>query len=74
VRAGIGVWRLLRVTVHVAHGMAIVALRFRWLDPAQRQQRIGWWSRGLLRAIGVQLVVDGEFRAGANLVVANHVS
>jgi 1-acyl-sn-glycerol-3-phosphate acyltransferase len=74
VRALVGVWRLLRVVVHVAHGMAIVALRFRWLDAAQRQQRIGWWSHGLLRAIGVQLIVDGEFRASTTLVVANHVS
>ena len=73
-RALVGVWRLLRVVVHVAHGMAIVALRFRWLDAVQRQRRIGWWSRGLLQAIGVRLVVDGEFRAGANLLVANHVS
>ena len=74
VRALVGVWRLLRVALHVLHGMAIVALRFRWLDTAQRQQRIGWWSRGLLRSIGVQLVVEGEFRAGANLLTANHVS
>ena len=73
-RALIAGVRLLRVLLHVMHGMAIVALRFRWLDTAQRQQRIGWWSRGLLRAIGVRLVVDGELRAGANLLVANHVS
>ena len=73
-RTFVGLWRLLRVLVHVLHGMAIVALRFPALDVQQRQQRIGWWSCGLLRAIGVQLVVDGEVRAGANLVVANHVS
>lgn len=70
----VGLWRLARVAVHVWHGLAVVALRFRWLDAAGRQQRIGWWSHGLLRAIGVRLSVEGEFRAGANLVVANHVS
>jgi 1-acyl-sn-glycerol-3-phosphate acyltransferase len=74
VRAFVGLWRLVRVLLHVLHGMAVVAVRFPALDAAQRQQRIGWWSRGLLRAIGVQLVVDGEVRAGANLLVANHVS
>jgi 1-acyl-sn-glycerol-3-phosphate acyltransferase len=74
VRALVGLWRLVRVAVHVLHGMAVVALRFGTLDAAGRQQRIGWWSRGLLRAIGVRLVADGEFRAGANLLVANHVS
>ncbi|HSB99636.1 MAG TPA: lysophospholipid acyltransferase family protein, partial [Burkholderiaceae bacterium] len=73
-RALIGAGRLLRVALHVLHGMAVVALRFPWLDAAQRQQRIGWWSRGLLRAIGVRLVADGDFRAGANLLVANHIS
>lgn len=73
-RALIGASRLLRVALHVLHGMAVVALRFPWLDAARRQQRIGWWSRGLLRAIGVRLVIDGDFRAGANLLVANHIS
>jgi 1-acyl-sn-glycerol-3-phosphate acyltransferase len=74
VRPLIGLWRLLRVAVHVLHGVAVVALRFRSLDAAQRQQRIGWWSRGLLRAIGVRLVAEGTPRPGANLLVANHVS
>jgi len=62
------------VALHVLHGVAIVALRFGVLDATQRQQRIGWWSRGLLGAIGVRLVTDGEPRAGANLLVANHIS
>jgi len=74
VRAPIGLLRLLRVALHVLHGMAVVALRFGSLDAGQRQQRIGWWSRGLLSAIGVRLVADGELRAGANLLVANHIS
>jgi 1-acyl-sn-glycerol-3-phosphate acyltransferase len=74
VRALTGLWRLLRVVVHVLHGVAIVARRFRSLDARQRQQRIGWWSRGLLHAMGVGLVIEGQFRGGASLVVANHVS
>jgi 1-acyl-sn-glycerol-3-phosphate acyltransferase len=56
------------------HGIAVVALRFGSLDRAGKHARIGWWSAGLLRAIGVRLVADGEFRAGANLLVANHIS
>jgi 1-acyl-sn-glycerol-3-phosphate acyltransferase len=74
VRAAIGLWRLGRVGLHVLRGVAIVALRFRGLDAAQRQRHIGAWSLGLLHAIGVRLLARGEFRAGANLVVANHVS
>jgi len=74
VRALIGLWRLLRVVVHVLHGVGIVALRFRSLDTRQRQRCIGEWSQGLLHTMGVGLVIEGQFRAGANLVVANHVS
>ena len=67
-------WRLARVLVHVAHGMAVMALRFPSLDAAGRQARIQWWSAGLLRAIGVGLRVQGTARPGATLLVANHVS
>jgi 1-acyl-sn-glycerol-3-phosphate acyltransferase len=74
VRALVGLWRLARVVVHLLHGVAIVALRFRSLDSAGRQARIGWWSGGLLRAIGVRLVAEGTFRPGATLLVANHIS
>jgi 1-acyl-sn-glycerol-3-phosphate acyltransferase len=67
-------WRLGRVLLHVAHGMAVMALRFPALDAAGRQARIQWWSAGLLRAIGVGLQVQGTARPGATLLVANHVS
>ena len=67
-------WRLARVLVHVALGMAVMALRFPSLDAAGRQARIQWWSAGLLRAIGVGLRVQGTARPGATLLVANHVS
>lgn len=73
-RTLVGLWRVTRVAVHLVHGLLIVALRFGSLDAARRQAHIGRWSAGLLRAIGVRLVVDGEFRAGANLLVVNHIS
>ncbi len=74
VRAGVGAWRLLRVVAHLLRGMAIVALRFRGLDAKARQRHIGRWSLGLLHALGVGLVSEGQFRPRATLVVANHVS
>jgi 1-acyl-sn-glycerol-3-phosphate acyltransferase len=74
VRTLLALWRLARVVVHLLHGMAIVALRFDALDATGRQARIGWWSAGLLRAFGVTLTCEGQFRAGANLLVANHIS
>ena len=65
--------RLLRTGLHVLHGM-LVMTRFGSLSPAQRHERIGWWSAGLLRCMGLQLRVVGVPRPGAALVVANHVS
>lgn len=60
--------------VHVLHGMAVVALRFSSLDAPGRQARIQWWSAKLLRRLGITLTVQGAPRAGATLLVANHVS
>jgi 1-acyl-sn-glycerol-3-phosphate acyltransferase len=67
-------WRLLRVALHVAHGMAIVALRWRGLDAAARAARVGWWAGKLLRLLGLQRTVRGSFHAGPVLLLANHVS
>jgi 1-acyl-sn-glycerol-3-phosphate acyltransferase len=72
-RAPVAAWRLLRATLHVLHGMAVMT-RFPRLSPAQRAERIRWWSAGLVRAVGLQLQVQGQPRAGATLLVANHVS
>lgn len=73
-RALIGAARLLRVLLHVLHGMAIMVLRFGSLDAAGRQARVQWWSAALLRHLGVRLTVHGQARPGAGLLVANHVS
>lgn len=67
-------WRLSRMLLHLLHGMAVMAWRFPSLDAAGRQQRIQWWSAGLLRVAGLQLQVSGTPRSGATLLVANHVS
>lgn len=75
VRGLLGAWRLLRSTLHLLHGVAVMALRFPTLDEAGRQARIRWWSAGLLRCMGLVLHVGGVApRAGATLLVANHVS
>jgi 1-acyl-sn-glycerol-3-phosphate acyltransferase len=66
-------WRLFRATLHVLHGM-LVMTRFPALDVAGRHERIRWWSAGLLRAMGLSLEVSGSPRAGATLLIANHIS
>ena len=73
-RAPIALWRLVRLVLHVLHGLLIVWLRFPSLDKAQRHARIGWWSRKLLALLGVALRLSGTGRPGAKLVIANHVS
>ena len=73
-RALRGAWRSARTVVHGLHGLAIVLFRFPSLDLAARRARVQWWSAKLLATMGVQLQVEGHPRAGANLIVANHVS
>jgi 1-acyl-sn-glycerol-3-phosphate acyltransferase len=74
VRVLLALWRLLRLTVHIAHGLLLVWLRFGRIDRAARQHYIGWWSRKTLGLMGVALQAQGQGRPGAKLVVANHVS
>ena len=69
-----GLWRLARATLHVLHGMLIVATRFRRVDAAARMHHVQWWSGRFLQLLGVSLVRHGEPRPGAKLIVANHVS
>jgi len=67
-------WRLLRTTVHVLHGMVLVALLWPGLDAAGRHRRIAWWAGKLLRLLGIGLDAQGLAHPGATLLVANHVS
>ena len=63
-----------RAVVHVLHGLAIVLVRFPHLDAAGRQVRIAWWARKMFAALAIRLDVQGSFRPGAKLIVANHIS
>jgi 1-acyl-sn-glycerol-3-phosphate acyltransferase len=68
------VGRLLRAIVHGTHGLLIVLLRFPSLDQHGREARIAWWAAKMFRMLGMRLEIDGRFRPGAKLIVANHVS
>lgn len=69
------VWRMVRATAHVVHGIWIIRTRFERLSPEQTEATVNQWSRDMLRIMGVQLVVRGQApAAGPCLVVANHVS
>lgn len=67
-------WRLTRAVLHGLHGVAIVWWRFPSLEAQARHQRIAWWSGKMLRLLGLELRVQGQFHSGPKLIVANHVS
>ncbi len=68
------VGRLIRCVVHGLHGLAIVLLRFPRLAPVERLARIGWWSRKMLRVLGIALRVEGTPASGGCLLAVNHIS
>jgi 1-acyl-sn-glycerol-3-phosphate acyltransferase len=67
-------WRLLRMVLHLLHGMAVMASRFPGADAGRRQEHIRWWSAKLVRMAGLDLQASGTPRPGATLLVANHIS
>ncbi len=69
-----GLWRLARALLHGLHGLVVVLLLFPRLAPAAREARIRWWAGKMFRMLGMRLEVTGQFRPGAKLLVANHVS
>ena len=74
-RSLVACWRVLRIIVHLLHGLMVVALRFPSLSPAQQQARVQAWSLGLLTCAGITLQLRGRpQRAGPVLLVANHHS
>jgi 1-acyl-sn-glycerol-3-phosphate acyltransferase len=68
------VWRLAWASLHLGHGIAVMALRFPFLDEAGRARCIQWWSATLLRRLGLRWHCEGTPRPGATLLVANHIS
>lgn len=68
-------FRLLRLTLHLARGVAVAGFVFPLLDDAGRQRRIRRWSARLLAILRIELRVSGmPPESGPALLVANHVS
>lgn len=68
-------WRLLRLVLHILHGLWVVALRFPALSPDQQQARVQVWSRQLLAHAGVGLAIRGQEPVGGPvMLVSNHLS
>ncbi len=68
-------WRLVRMLVHMAKGLWIVALRFPALAPDQQHARVQIWSLELLACAGIRLRIMGQPPLGGPvMLVANHLS
>lgn len=67
-------WRIAASLLHLAHAMGVMALRFHALDDAGRHARVRWFGVTALRRLGLQVQVHGQPRAGATLLIANHIS
>ena len=73
-RVPVAVARLLRTLVNLLWVAWCMNRGFEHLPPERQRELVQRWSLRVLRGLGVQLKVLGEFRPGAKLVVGNHVS
>lgn len=70
-------YRSLRVSVHLAQGLATTALVFPWIETPKRHALIRRWSERLLRILRVEARLHGvpsQRLPGGLVIVANHIS
>jgi 1-acyl-sn-glycerol-3-phosphate acyltransferase len=67
-------WRLFRAVQCALGGALICALRFPRLNAEARMQHVSAWSQRMLKALGIELHVDGHTSTQPILLVSNHVS
>lgn len=65
--------RLARLALHLALGLATIALCFPFADAARRARLRRRWSQRLVALCGIEVEQNGEFATGA-LLALNHVS
>ena len=67
---------MVRVALHLGHGVIIVAFAFPFLGGSHRADRIQRWSAQLLRVLAIDLEAEGPPPAASTpaLLAANHVS
>jgi 1-acyl-sn-glycerol-3-phosphate acyltransferase len=71
------IFRLLRLSVHLAGGLFTVTSIFPFLNAEEKARRVRRWSCGLLDLLNIGLDVEGRppmVRGRGAMLVANHVS
>lgn len=67
-------WRIACTFAMVARGLLTCAVIFPFASPARRMAHVGSFSRAMLSALGLKLVVEGDAHAGPVMLISNHVS
>ena len=68
-------WRILRLLVHILHGLWIASVRMPRMQPSQQSAQVQVWAQAFLRHAGVALEVRGQPPiTGPVLLVSNHLS
>lgn len=70
----VALWRLARVLLHILQGLLLVYVRVHGKSERERMALTREWSAQLLKVLGITLESQGSPRAGAKLIVANHIS
>lgn len=69
------VWRSAQLLIHVAFGLLIaLAVHLDFSHRLSPEKLAGFWSRGLLRILGIRWRVRGHAPVSHGVIVANHVS
>lgn len=68
-------YRLIRLGLHLIHGLTVILWRFPTMTEAQKAQTIQAWAQKLLAQLAIRLVVTGQAaERGPMLLAANHIS
>lgn len=69
------IWRSAQLLIHVVFGLLIaLAVHLDFSHRLSPEKLAGFWSRGLLRILGIRWRVRGHAPVSRGVIVANHVS
>jgi 1-acyl-sn-glycerol-3-phosphate acyltransferase len=68
-------WKLAGAITHLLTGLLTMLVLFPRMSQAQQQERVQTWSAGMVKRLGIRIIVSGQPAVNAGtLLMANHVS